>query len=612
MAQVLPAKRSHDLTPVDAFAGPTRVSTSCLVPCSLHSAHETQSKRPRYSIEPSAEPTEQSDTEYSNDADPVQAIDEDEDAAYVRATQIVEKTLRKAAPKENIPAEHGIIEEIKCTNFMCHEQLTVTLGPLINFIIGHNGSGKSAVLTALTLCLGGKATATNRGQNLKSFIKEGRESANLAVRIKNQGSLAYKPEQYGDSIVVERHFSKTGTSGFKLKDRNGRIVSTKKAELEDIIDAFAMQIDNPLNVLTQDMARQFLNDSGPKEKYKFFLKGTQLETLDRDYAQIGQELEEQEAKAKTLRDDVQFLRKSYDEAQKKVEALAGFERSIADERKLAHQSAWAEVISQERELERREEGIRNQSSVVDEKRETADTESVKYARADEALSNAKKEVEELEAELQPTLAGAKSAKSEWEETRSKIGTLKVDERRIGGAIQSIERSIENTQSQIEDHRERQAQADNGLHARKIREFEEARVRYEEFKLAWEDHDGTLPALTKDLEDARGENTRARGSLEQKKRDEMESKSKLRKLENGQHNWIESYPKPQVLDRLMRAIEQEKRFQERPVGPMGRYVELIKPEWTHILEKSFGGSLNGFVVTSKPDQILLFELLKRFE
>lgn len=38
-----------------------------------------------------------------------------------------------------------------------------------------NGSGKSAVLTAITICLGGKATATNRGQSLKSFIKEGEE-----------------------------------------------------------------------------------------------------------------------------------------------------------------------------------------------------------------------------------------------------------------------------------------------------------------------------------------------------------------------------------------------------------------------------------------------------
>ena len=58
---------------------------------------------------------------------------------------------------------------------MCHGYLEVSLGPLINFIIGHNGSGKSAVLTALMLCLGGKAAATNRAGSLKGFIKNGEE-----------------------------------------------------------------------------------------------------------------------------------------------------------------------------------------------------------------------------------------------------------------------------------------------------------------------------------------------------------------------------------------------------------------------------------------------------
>ena len=33
--------------------------------------------------------------------------------------------------------------------------------------------GKSAVLSALTVALGGKATVTGRGSGLKSFIREG-------------------------------------------------------------------------------------------------------------------------------------------------------------------------------------------------------------------------------------------------------------------------------------------------------------------------------------------------------------------------------------------------------------------------------------------------------
>ena len=64
---------------------------------------------------------------------------------------------------------------------MCHSFLEVGIGPLINFVIGHNGSGKSAVLTALSICLGGKASSTNRAGNLKAFIKEGQEYVSFTV-----------------------------------------------------------------------------------------------------------------------------------------------------------------------------------------------------------------------------------------------------------------------------------------------------------------------------------------------------------------------------------------------------------------------------------------------
>lgn len=56
---------------------------------------------------------------------------------------------------------------------MCHSMLTMNFSNNVNFIVGKNGSGKSAILTGIVVGLGGKTSSTNRGTSLKTLIKEG-------------------------------------------------------------------------------------------------------------------------------------------------------------------------------------------------------------------------------------------------------------------------------------------------------------------------------------------------------------------------------------------------------------------------------------------------------
>ena len=68
--------------------------------------------------------------------------------------------------------------------------------------------------------------------------------------------------------------------------------------------------------------------------------------------------------------------------------------------------------------------------------------------------------------------------------------------------------------------------------------------------------------------------------------------------------------PQNLSRLLREIRQDDGFQQRPVGPVANHVRLLKPLWSSVLEKSFGGALDSFIVTSKDDQLRLSSMMQR--
>ena len=86
----------------------------------------------------------------------------------------------------------------------------------------------------------------------------------------------------------------------------------------------------------------------------------------------------------------------------------------------------------------------------------------------------------------------------------------------------------------------------------------------------------------------------------------EGETRLEDLERGQkrsgyHSNMES---------LLKSIQSDENYMEKPVGPIGDYIRLTTPLWSSILEKSFGNVLNGFIVTSKQDQERLSEITKK--
>ncbi|KAH1489526.1 hypothetical protein KXX57_000727 [Aspergillus fumigatus] len=549
----------------------------------------------------SEEDNESSDAETTRSCSITEALDDDEDELELRATQAIQEKYSFVNEEPNIPAEHGILERVECYNFMCHDHFRVELGPLINFIVGKNGSGKSAVLTAITLCLGGKASATNRGQSLKSFIKEGKESATIIVRLKNQGDGAFMPDDYGKSIIIERHFSKNGTSGFKIKAENGRIISTKKAELDSIIDYFTLQFDNPMNVLSQDMARQFLSTSSPADKYRFFVKGVQLEQLDQDYRLIEESADQIEEKLRNREQDIKILRDLKDTADRRLEKSDQQESLRSRIRNVRNQVAWAQLRdSLEGELARTDREIAAAEAQLSEFDINIQDTERECAAAAEFLNQTTSRLGQAESERN-------EIKTKLEEQLNERHDLQAEQRQIKEYLRTTETRIRETQNQIADENRRLADLSGGSYSRKEEQVQQAKIEAAEIRKQCEEHQQSARQLYQEAEEAEIAVKLAAAPIDKMKAEVDQAESNLRSLSR---EGIRRTGFHERMPALLKEVETERSFSRKPVGPIGSYVSLLKPEWSSILENALGTTLNSFIVTSKRDMNILSHIMQR--
>ncbi|OHW99334.1 SMC n terminal domain-containing protein [Colletotrichum incanum] len=529
-----------------------------------------------------------------------------EDQDDQRATQKIKSRPQRIG--DNHAAENGIIESVECVNFMCHERLYVELGPLINFIVGENGSGKSAVLTALTLCLGGKASSTNRGGSLKSFIKEGQFNSVIVVKIKNQGTDAYQHDLYGDAITVERHFSRAGASGFKLKSVTGKTISTKKTDVDEISEYWALQVDNPLNVLSQDNARQFLNSSSPSMKYRFFVRGVQLEQLDNDYKLLTEILESHEAKLPSLEEHVRRTKREHVEAQKLKDIAQRNEEMRKTYRRLRNQLYWSQVAEQEDTLAK----YNNEIAALDEeiRRAAINIEQTTQAltQRDEHLERTKAMVDNESQEIGAIQENIEAADGAYQDAKKSVTDIHHQLRDVQQRLKNAGQGVAEFESKIQAEEQRLGAGAGSVRQEQETLLNEAKSEEAAIKEQIAKENDRLPQLRAELTQAQKAAEGGKIEFDRQRVEISSAEVRLRNLEQNRGSLWAAYDKKIPL--LLQAIEKDNGFQEKPVGPIGAHVQLTRPEWSPILETVFGATLDGFLVSNKTDQQRLARLMQQ--
>lgn len=203
-----------------------------------------------------------------------------------------------------------------------------------------------------------------------------------------------------------------------------------------------------MNVLTQDMARQFLSNSSPAEKYRFFVKGVQLEQLDQDYQLLEETIDQIESKLVNRGDDIKVLEERASKAAARL-ALSDKQDSLRNKvRSYSRQMAWAQVEEQEKVpflggllrsyflrvaqiLESVDEAIRNADVRINEAEAKAETVDQVFAEATRAVERAQEKTQEVRNGLVPLEDGRSQVKERFDKNKSDLLSLQVHWLRLG-------------------------------------------------------------------------------------------------------------------------------------------------------------------------------------
>lgn len=464
--------------------------------------------------------------------------------------------------------------------------------------------------------LGGRATNTGRGQSLTGFIKSGKQSAKIVIRLCNRSPFkkkTFKPDEYGPSILVERIIKLDGTSNYILKSAYGKVISRKKEELLSIIHLFSIQIENPVCILSQEVSRNFLNSKNARDKYEFFMKATNLEHLRSEYALALQQSKQAKEILTKKKSFMPAIEKELKELEKKVDVFTKFNRKRDQLADLIAELAWAAVRVLEREEIEPPKVIAQLNKKIDDiatRMEACKAECGELEKTREEFNTDMQN--EYTEELQRLNAKKENLNKRQEELRRSRcdKSLKINEQNF--SISSLNKDKDQLQRKIDDIKRQIAQQEKLI-------AEQERIKAQ--KIEMQEEQETIKQENEQLRAEKAakqeEHTKASDALKSlnyrlnKMRSNLSDKDNLLKnLKGSTKDSLAKFGQPFV--RLVKRIDEEHergRFKCKPIGPLGFYIKLKDDHVSTALEACLKKLMFSFVCDNFEDATHLTKLIR---
>lgn len=465
-------------------------------------------------------------------------------------------------------------------NFVTYSDAEIRPGPQLNVVLGPNGTGKSTLVCAMVLGLGGKPAVLGRAKEPRDFIKHGESTAIVECEL-------YGGRGAEKNVVIRRKILSDNTSQWRI---NG-----KEASVKDVltrVHRMNVQVDNLCQFLPQDRVSSFA-EMDPRE----LLKETELAINDKLHAQ---------------HEDLIRLKKDEIETRVSVDS----KKKQLDELKQANEELRRDVV-RFRERER----LMEELELLESKRpwvafEASRLQAVALQAAHKALLEQLKQAEAdlapLEAEAQAKKAATQSGAAEEEDAKRAVRahvTARAQVIEKLTSLAAVTQRLESQLDQVEQEEERRGNERRRLtkliddlrkQVGEAEKVEEKRLQDLEY---WKSQIDTLKEQEKEASKV-GREAQARFNALEDKRTKLAQK--MKDAGRLRHTLLQkvSASEPDVVKFFQLLESNRQKLRGEVFGPMVLYVKCYNPQYALWLDKVLTyQQLMGFVFEKVEDRDL---------
>lgn len=359
----------------------------------------------------------------------------------------------------------GSIKTVTIKNFTTYSHGEFKLSPSLNMIIGPNGTGKSTLVAAICLGLGGKLELIKR-KTMKSMIKTGTTESTIELVVADIDDR---------EVIIERTFTEK-SSKWKL---NGR--STSEKEVISKVKSLNIQLDNLCHFLPQERVAEFAGLSPEKllVETERTLKSGNLYLMHEDLIKLEDKRDSVIQQLETYNSRLETLQQEKEKLNEAVQALNQFNEKrneVELHKHILPYAVWEDEKIRRRELKKQKEDAEaklkdfennkrplNEALVVslDERKRLQVEKNEKQRLYDEIegkveqLQREKKKNEEYISDLKGKLLSTRTSK---ERRRQEIINEKAEINKLNNELTQL--ADDDTEDQINEYKGQRRQLQN--------------------------------------------------------------------------------------------------------------------------------------------------------